>query len=105
MNDDPAMKARLQAVIIEGRRRVEARRRAIADLKHAALSNDGPQQGDASADATEIIDDCIYDAAFEARLFADIGEWLKDDQFRVVKLDDLMKMGEPESNEKGENKT
>lgn len=99
MNIDAATKARLQAVIVEGRKRVEARRRRIAELACMSLNNAEPDQALSSADATATVDDCVYDADWEARLVADVGQWLDDDRFRTVTLDDMIQLGTTENDE------
>jgi hypothetical protein len=85
---------RFAALRAEARRRIEARRRTIAELARLSVE-DAVDRRNANPDASDTAGEIIYDAAaFEARLFAEIAEWLEDaDQFKIVTIGDLMQLG------------
>jgi hypothetical protein len=89
---------RFAALRAEARRRIEARRRTVAELARASseealdVRNPNPDVGDTAGEF-------IYDVAFEARLFADIAEWLEDHQPKTVTIDELMQLGATEYEE------
>jgi hypothetical protein len=80
---------RFAALRARARANIEARRQTTEGLAQVAPMLDAEHADDAAPNH-----DFEHDAAFEARLFAEIVEWLEhDDQLKTVTIDDLLQLG------------
>jgi hypothetical protein len=86
-NSNPSRFAALRA---EARRRIEARSRTIEKLARVSMAD---HRGSSDAESY-----CGSDAdlEFEQRVFEEIIQFLdQEEQFRIVTIEDLMKLGSP----------